>query len=218
MIGRGLNQSSFSPRLAFNYKLNAKTNLKLLYGHGFANPSSYDKYYSDNGLTQVANPSLRPESTNTFEVDGETQISRRVHVTASFYHYQVSNLIQLVFDRNNLEQFVNTGAVRASGASFELRSRLPRNADMKVSLELQRARYGDGAALPNSPSEVGKWQFSVPLWRNWLVLGAGVEALGRRETFGGAVLPWRVPAPTGCQYKTLRGRVAVRGWHQESVK
>jgi len=115
-----LKRSALSPRAALIYKPTSTTDIKLLYSRGFGNPSSYDMFYQDNGLTQVANTSLRPETTDTFEVDIDQDFTKHIHGGASVYHYQVDNLIQQIFLPNGLLQYVNQDRVRAAGASVEL--------------------------------------------------------------------------------------------------
>lgn len=184
-----LKGNSVSPRVAVVYKPSAMTDLKLMYGRGFRRPSTYDMFYSD-GTTEVGNPFLRPETTDTYEFDIEHTFPKRLRVSASAYHYQVSELVEQIFTPDGLIQCVNADRVRTAGASLELFLPLPAGIDLVSSLELQRSVFGSGAALTNSPGQVGKLRLSAPLWRNRLTLSAGIQALGQRSTYAGATLPW----------------------------
>ena len=184
-----LKGSAVSPRVAAIYKPSTKTDLKLMYGRGFRHPSSYDMFYDD-GITQIGNPSLRPETTDTYEFDIEHTFTRRLRASASAYHYQVNSLVEQVFTPAGLIQYINADRVRAAGVSLELFLQLPARIDLVSSLELQRAVFGSGTVLPNSPGQVGKLHLSMPLWRDRLTLSAGLQALGQRNTYAGATVPW----------------------------
>jgi outer membrane receptor protein involved in Fe transport len=135
--------------------------------------------------------SLRPETTNTFEVDLGHEFTKRIRGAVSAYHYGVDNLIQQILLGDVLIQYVNQGRVRAAGADFEVTFRFP-GFELASSLEFQRAVFGNGAVLPNSPGQVGKLRATVPLWRNRLTVSAGLQALGQRNTCAGATVPWVV--------------------------
>jgi iron complex outermembrane receptor protein len=204
-----LNRNSFSPRAAMIYKISPKTDFKLLYGRGFSSPSNYVMFFDDNGLTQKPNPALKPETTNTFEFDAESRFTRKIRGVASIYRYEVNDLIQQIYTSSGLEQYINADIVRASGASFELDWQLPAGTELRSSLEMQRAVFGNRVVLPNSPGQVGKFQFLIPLFRNRMTLGTGLQALGQRQTYGGETLPWTIlpeavvttkPMPGGLQF------------------
>ena len=183
-----LKQSSLSPRIAMVYKPFPKTDLKVLYSRGFRNPSTYEMFYTD--VSQIANLSLHPETMDSYEFDADRQFTSRLRVGVSAYRYLVSNLIEQNYTSDGLAQYVNRDRVRATGVSFELLFQLPARINLASSLEFQRAVFGSGTVLPNSPGQVGKLQLSMPLWRDWLTLGAGLQALGQRNTYAGATLPW----------------------------
>ena len=183
-----LRRDALSPRAALIYQPSSKTNVKLLVSRGFSNPSTYNMFYDDNGLTQVPNPALRPEFVNTFEVDVDRQVTRRVRASVSAYRYMVSDLIQQIYLPDGVIKYVNQGHVDASGATVELAASLPQGLEIQTSLELQRATLGDGGVLPNSPGQVGKIRASMPLWRNRFTAALGVQALGQRSTYAGATV------------------------------
>jgi iron complex outermembrane receptor protein len=197
-----LKGNAVSPRAAVIYKPSTKTDLKLMYGRGFRHPSSYDMFYND-GLTQIGNPSLRSETTDTYELDIEHTFTRRLRASASAYHYLVNNLVEQVFTPAGLIQCVNADRVRADGVSMEMVLQLPARIDLVSSLEFQRSVFGTGTVLPNSPGQVGKLHLSMPLWRDRLTLSAGLQALGQRSTYAGATVPWVILPEAGVSTKPL---------------
>jgi iron complex outermembrane receptor protein len=146
--------------------------------------------FYDDGATEIGNASLRPETTDAYEFDIEHTFARRLRASASAYHYQVNDLVEQIFTPAGLIQYVNADRVRAGGVSFELFLQLPARIDLVSSLEFQRSVFGSGTVLPNSPGQVGKLHLSMPLWRERLSLGAGLQALGQRSTYAGATVPW----------------------------
>ena len=204
-----LKSSSFSPRAAVIYKPTPKTDLKLVYSRGFRNPSSYDMFWSDNGLSTLPNPSLQPETSTTYEFDFDQEITKRVRVGASAYYYRFSNLIEQIYSPEGLAQYVNADGVRAAGTSFELQCRLPASIDLVSSIEFQRAVFSSGSVLPNSPGQVGKLRISVPLMHDRLRLGAGLQALGQRTTYAGVTLPWVILPELAVSTKPLPGGLQI---------
>ena len=200
-----LKRSSVSPRAAVIYKPAPKTDLKLLFSRGFRNPSSYDMFWNDEGLTTLANPSLHPETSDTYEFDFDREVTSRVRIGASAYHYRVNDLIEQIYTADGLTQYVNADRVRAAGVSFELQCRLPAAIDLASSIEFQRSVFDSGAVLTNSPGQVGKLRLSVPLWRDRLRLGAGLQALGQRTTYDGVTLPWVILPEVVASTKSLPG-------------
>ena len=184
-----LKGNAIAPRVAAVYKPSAGTNLKLMYGRGFRHPSTYAMFYDD-GVTEIGNPELRSETTDSYEFDIEHAFTRRLRAGASAYHYRVNNLVEQVFTPTNQIQFVNADRVRAGGVALELLLQLPAGIGVASSLEWQRAVFGSGMVLPNSPGQVGKLHLSIPLCRDKLTLVAGIQALGQRSTYAGATVPW----------------------------
>ncbi len=204
-----LKQSSISPRVAAIYRPTDRSVLKLIYGRGFRNPTNYEKFYEDNGESAVANLALRPETTDTFEIVAEHQISHRFQGTLGLYEYRIHGLIQQMFLPSGLAQFQNLSSVNAKGVSAGLVYRLPADLQLTTSLELQQARTQNGSVLPNSPGQTGKLQLSSPLFRNNLNIGLGIRAVGERRnpafnTISPSVLPEVVLSsrvfPSGVQF------------------
>lgn len=185
-----LRRDAFSPRAALVYKPTKKQTFKAIYGRGFRNPSNYEMFFED-GSSFRANPSLLPETTNSYEFDAENRFTKRLRASASVYHYQLSNLIQQTYTGDGLAQSQNAAGVRAIGSSFDIDYALPESMHVNASLEIQRAVFtGSNQVLPNSPGQVGKFRYSLPLSRSRLTLSAGLQALGARQTYAGNIVPW----------------------------
>jgi outer membrane receptor protein involved in Fe transport len=84
---------SLNPRAAFIVKPYAEGNLKVMFGKAFRAPSTYELYYNDGGITQVASPGLGPESIYSFEVEHQHRFSSVLTGIASVYANEITNLI-----------------------------------------------------------------------------------------------------------------------------
>jgi iron complex outermembrane receptor protein len=182
-----------------------------MYGRGFRNPNDFELYFDDNGVSQKANLSLQPETADTYEFDAEKQFTKRIRGIASAYHYRISNLIQQTYTSSGLAQYVNASEVQANGLSMQLDYKLPAGIETSSSLELQRAVYVGGSVLPNSPGQIGKFQMSLPLFKNRVSLGGGVQALGQRQTLNGVMLPWSILPELMVSTKKLPGGLDLTG-------
>jgi iron complex outermembrane receptor protein len=184
-----LRANSFSPRAALIYQPSTKVSYKFLYGHAFRNPSAFESFYSV-AFTDLPNPSARPERANTFEFVVERKLTPKVNALLSAYHYGLSGLLVGVFTPGGLLQYQNTDSVRASGIEVELNGHLVPWLEIAASMAVQRAvDSSENAPLPNSPGQIGKLRFSVPLLKNRFSLASGMQYMGTRRTLDAAALP-----------------------------
>jgi iron complex outermembrane receptor protein len=178
-----------SPRAALIYQQSPRTVFKMLYGGAFRNPNAFERYYDDHGNSQMANPSLRPERTETFEVDVEHKLTKRLDATVSAYHYTLHDLIQAVPD-GAIVQYRNVSRAQANGIEFELNGHPWRSVETVASFSLQRAEdAATGGRLANSPREIVQFRASTPLLRNKLDLSGAVRDLDARLCRSGAQVP-----------------------------
>ena len=180
-------QSSLSPRAALIYQPSEWT-LKFLYGRGFRNPSAFQLFYSDRIAAQ-ANPNARPESADTVEIDVERKLGKRMNVQASAYGYRLRDFLLGLALPDGLIQYQNAGTIQAAGVEFEISGR-PRNwLEATASYAFQRSRGTfDSPLLENSPSQLAKLHFAVPLGRR-LDLSSGMQYESSRLTLPGNTLP-----------------------------
>jgi outer membrane receptor protein involved in Fe transport len=172
-----------APRAALIYRRSDWT-YKFLYGRSFRNPSTFQLYYGD-GIADAANPNLRPESANTYEVDVERKLGRRMNLEASAYGYQMRDLLVGVYLPNGLLQYQNTPGVRAEGLELELNGRPTDWLEATASYALQQSRAD--TALENSPEHLAKLRFAVPLGRKFDV-SSGMQYTSSRWTLAGISL------------------------------
>ncbi len=114
---------------------------------------------------------------------------RRLSALATVYHYRVTDLLVAEYTERGM-MYLNTGKSRAAGVEMEINGRPAQWLDVLASLAIQRAVDArDNNPLANSPGQIGKLRFSVPLVARRLSLAVGTQYLGRRQTNAGATLP-----------------------------
>ena len=178
-----------SPRLALVYEYSPRTVYKLVYGRPFRNPSAYEQYYNDGGLSVAPCPPLGRESGNTFEISVERKLRGSWSAVVNIYHYRLRDLIEAVPLDDNVQQYRNGGRSRSSGVEWELGGRPAPWLDIYASLAVQQVRNG-GGGVPNSPGRIAKARAAVPLWRNRFHVSSSFQYLSSRQSWsGGSIGP-----------------------------
>jgi outer membrane receptor for ferrienterochelin and colicins len=177
-----------SPRGALIYRPTGQTSYKLLYGRAFRNPNAFESYYAD-GVTQISNPSLSPERTQTFEAVVERKLGQHWRGTVDAYHYQLQDLIEAVPVAGGLMQYQNSGDGRAEGVGAELSGKPARWIETTGSLAWMQPKMENQAWLVNSPSYIAKWRAAGPVFRDKVWAAAAMQYLSTRRTVGGDIVP-----------------------------
>ncbi len=177
----------FSPRAALIYQRSEWT-IKFLYGRSFRNPSAYQLFFSD-GLAVEGNPNARPETADTGEIDVERRFGKRMNFQASAYGYRLHDfLIQGVLP-DGLTQYQNDATIRSVGVEFEVNGR-PANwleATASYAVQVSRDSFDNPPLLENSPQQIAKLRFAMPLGRKF-DLGSGMQYESSRLTVANNVL------------------------------
>jgi outer membrane receptor for ferrienterochelin and colicins len=172
-----------SPRAALIYQRSQWT-VKFLYGRSFRNPSAFQLFYGD-GIADAANPSLRPESADTIEVDAERKLGKRMNLQVSAYGYRLHDFLVGFYLPVGLLQYQNTLGIRAEGIELEINGRPTHWLEATASYALQQSR--DEAALENSPENLAKLRFAIPLGPRF-DLSSGMQYESSRWTLAGSSL------------------------------
>ncbi len=179
--------NSVSPRAALIYQ-RAEWTYKFLYGRGFRDPSAFQLFYSD-GLSAANNPSLRPESADTVEVDVERKLGKRMNLQASAYGYDLRDFLEGVLLEDGLLQYRNLGTVEAEGLEIEINGRPSNWLEATASYAVEGARdHSPDHLLANSASQLAKFRFAVPLGHKFDV-SSSMQYESSRETLGNNGLP-----------------------------
>ncbi len=190
--------SKTSPRAALIYSPRTTTTLKFLYGTAFRVPSFSELYYV--GMSGVPAPNLRPETTRTFEVDWEQQVSKRVTLSAAGFYNNIGSYIQeqtvivtgidtITSAVGGIDQttFSNSKA-SAKGGELEVRDKLSSGIEGRLSYTYQDARNElTGTTLPDAPRHLVKVNISAPVFRRTLTPAIEAEYMSRSSTVWPAI-------------------------------
>lgn len=121
---------AWSPKLGLKYKLNQKLDLYASYAHGFR-PAMLDDMCRNGNVSKgfkLANPQLKPENVDNFEVGGNWQPFSSVRIEPSIYYtigsnfqYFVGNGDSVVTGGDNLKPVIqrqNVSQVTVKGAEI----------------------------------------------------------------------------------------------------
>jgi outer membrane receptor for ferrienterochelin and colicins len=161
------------------------TTAKLLYGRAFRAPSPFEQFYTGPGLK--ANPDLKPEIINTYELVLEQYIGPHIRGSASGYYYEIDKLISQVTDPNDqLLIYQNGGKINAKGLELTLEGKWPSGLEGRVSYTIQEAR--DSASdrlLTNSPQHLAKGNLIIPIFRDKVFASLETRYMSSRLTLAG---------------------------------
>lgn len=154
-----------NPRLALIYRPSRDAAWKLLYGHAFRAPTSFELYTQTN--TTKANLDLQPETIKTAELVYERYWGRSMRTTVTAFDYDIENLINRDVDASDgLLVFRNGPGISAQGIEFEVDRDLVGNLRGFVSYAYQHSEDTQtGERLSNSPRHVAVVKVLLPVPR-----------------------------------------------------
>jgi iron complex outermembrane receptor protein len=148
--------ATMSPRIAAIFHADQKTAIKYSFGHAFRAPSAYEMFYSD-GVTQEANPGLRPETIASQNVGVERVLTPRFRIVAEAFYNSLSQMLNEEIDPvSGMYHFVNVSSSSGKGLEFELDAQ-HKGARGELSYTVQRSvdRLAN-VELANSPQHMAK--------------------------------------------------------------
>jgi len=202
-----------SPRLAAVYQRSPQTVYKLVYGHPFRNPSAFEQYYNDGGLSYLAAPPLHPETAHTFQGSVERRVARDWTLTVAAFHYRVQHVIEAVSNRDGVQQYLNTGELLSTGGEVELSGKLRGGIETTASAVWQDALGQRPLAwLPNSPRQLAKFRAGIPIGRRLFAAG-DLQYISARATLSGGRLGGFLLADATATVRLTRRFDLVAGVH-----
>lgn len=174
-----------SPRAALIYRVSPSASAKAIVGSAYRSPNAYEFYYrfedqEQQAADQLANPELRDEHIETAELIWEQRLERSGTISASIYHYSVSDLITFSDSAEGDLLFVNVDKANATGIELAYERHYARSR-LRASYSAQRVRDSDsGNKLENSPDNMAKLNLSFPVFGSGLRANAEVQWLAAR--------------------------------------
>ena len=174
-----------NPRIALIYRPSRDAAWKLLYGHAFRAPTSFEMYAQTNSTKM--NLSLQPETIKTSELIYERYWGRAMRTTVTVFDYHIENLINRELDAGDgLLVFRNSQGIDARGAEFEMDRDLVGNLHGFFSYAYQRSEDAvTGARLSNSPRHLAVVKLHMPVPRTGVNASWETRYNAERLTVGG---------------------------------
>jgi outer membrane cobalamin receptor len=165
--------TSTSPRAALIWQATPASTVKALYGRAHRAPNAYERDYDD-GFAQIANPALRGERIDTFELVLDHRVGADLALRGSAYRWTMHDLITLGIEPvSGIAQYQSGSRVEARGLELGADKTWRNGARLRGSVSWHDVSDADGADLLNSPRLLGRLNASMPL--PWWGLNAGYE-------------------------------------------
>ncbi|MEH6542415.1 MAG: TonB-dependent receptor [Porticoccaceae bacterium] len=177
---------NFSPRVAVIYNPQPQTAIKLLYGEAFRAPNAYELYYHDGGFTTKPAVGLEPETIESVELAVEHYMGRTL-LSASVYYNEITDLIAYRLDPvDDLLFFGNLDQIATCGFELGLESHLENGLRYALNYAYQDNEDDTtGKILNNSPRNMLKANFLMPLFQERIVGGLELQYMGARNSVQG---------------------------------
>lgn len=173
---------STNPRLGLFVYPRASTALKVLFGTAFRAPNAYELYYGDNTNWQLWNPDLQPERIQTFEFVAEQELTRRIRCSASYFHYDIEDLISQTVTEDDLLIFRNRESVRSDGLEISIDGRMLAGVKGRLGYSYQKTIDRESLErLSNSPAHLVTASLLSPLLTS-TTLGCELQYMSERKT------------------------------------
>ena len=173
-----------NPRLALIYSPLENTTIKFLYGTAFRAPNVYELYYSAD--PNIANPSLKPETIRTFELDAQQYLGNHISLYADVFQNHAHGLIGSQTNGDGSIQFQNISSVVTRGIEAGFAGKWPSGVSTQLSYTFAPAHDTQtGNRLVDSPRQMVKFNLLLPLFKRKATAGLDLRYFSSRRTLAG---------------------------------
>lgn len=165
---------SLAPRLALIWGKSQDTSYKFIYGKSFRDPSKFEQYWEPNSL-------LEEEKVHTFEIVREQNLTKRLTLSTSLYHYRLDGLIEGVPIRDFVLQYQNVNSAHATGVEVELSGQLTEWLETSAALSTQRTAITSERPA-NSPTSLYYFRAAIPLFHDRLIVSSANRYMSSRNS------------------------------------
>jgi outer membrane receptor protein involved in Fe transport len=174
---------TINPRAALIYSPWPSSTFKFLYGQAYRAPNLAEWGYFGPGWTN--NPSLAPETIESYEAIYERALDTHWSMTASLFLNQIHGLIDVTTIGIN-SAYANLSDAESRGFELGLEGRWAHGLRIGASYTFADAYYvGSDRPFSNSPQHLAKLNLAVPLWQEKLFAGLEVQGMSSRKTDAG---------------------------------
>ncbi|MBI2946927.1 MAG: TonB-dependent receptor [Verrucomicrobia bacterium] len=170
----GKQDPAYNPRVALIYNPFENSTIKAIYGTAFRAPNFFE-------LIDPRNQDIQPETITSYELVYEQQITKQLQSTAAAFYNQIDDLITFQGGR-----FQNLSGAEAKGIELGLDGLWESGLRGRVSYTLQETEdTASGKRLTDSPEHLGKFNLSVPIWKDKVFGSVEFQYTSKRTTWAG---------------------------------
>lgn len=175
--------STLSPRIGLLFGLTSNTAIRANYSSAFRNPNSYEAFYAGNNSNTV-NPSLQPENIRSWELDVDHRFNKTYRLSVAAFLNRFDHLITPSTDPStDTLIYLNATPARTKGIEWELNAKWQNGLEGTISESVQDSRNtATQAVLTNSPKQLVKANFSVPVVPRKFFVSANAQYVSARRT------------------------------------
>jgi outer membrane receptor for ferrienterochelin and colicins len=165
-----------SPRAGLLFRPQRSTDIRVNYSWAFRAPNDYESFYAGNN-SNTANPALKPERLRSWEVDVDHSFEKAYYLSAAAFLNRFSDLITPTIDPSTGRPvYLNSGPVETKGIELKFGAQWRNGAEGAISDSLQESlNTVTQAALTNSPKQLTKLNFSLPVVESRLFLSSDAQ-------------------------------------------
>jgi outer membrane receptor protein involved in Fe transport len=179
-------ENEVSPRAALFLDRDDDVGLKLLYAHGFRNPTPYEGFFED-GISFEANPEIGAETIDSYEIVLWGRPRSGLSTRLSGFRWEADRIVEQAEGPGGLLQFQNLGALTSTGVEVEASYRDARGWLGFVGATWSRVEGTGGAEVPGAPALVATAGGSTPLIAELIHVSTDLQLVGPRPTRDPAV-------------------------------
>lgn len=203
-------QSSSSPRLGLIWQPTPDWTAKLLTGRAYRSPNAFESQFG-NGMTNLSNPTLRPETIQTTEGVVEWIKNEKTRWLLSLFDNKIDHFIhQVDTTGTGLLQFQNGSWSRVQGLELGVETVISNSLRMNSSFAYNSSSTALHANLDNSPFWLGKLSVHAPAFGNNAFLAGEIQAIGNRNFIWNAT-PYSVGSDVLANASVTFPNVLTRG-------
>jgi iron complex outermembrane receptor protein len=175
-------ENTLSPRIGLLFAPTPNTVIRANYSSAFRDPNSFEGFYGTN--TNTANPSLQPESIRSWELDADHRFNETYRLSIALFLNRFNHLITPSIDPSTGDRiYLNAAPAQTKGFEWELDAKWHNGLEGTISESVQDSRYVvTKAVLTNSPKQLVKANFSVPVVPRKFFASANAQYVSARRT------------------------------------
>ena len=148
--------TQLSPKLAFTYTPDDNTTLYASYGRSFKAPTLYQLFRdASNDTGYKANPGLKPETTDSFEIGVKKKVNDKTFVGLTLYQAKTKDMIAAAtYPDGKHKWYVNIDNATRRGVEFELNHKFNDKFSGYFNYAFQDAKDGEKERIYSIPKHL----------------------------------------------------------------